>query len=164
MSTGRYINFRIGGGGHGAEVKLFMDGSKYREFACRSCDEEMWFRYYTLWDEVAGRRAHLLLQDHVSERIKGPGHLNFDTFNGDIVKCGGMFFVSKQSTKSIDSTGIVQFYNKTVLIDFNRRWRWRGPALISTIESFLDIYGKATKCSGFSPNLLENKVMEKNFC
>ena len=35
------------------------------------------------------------------------------------------------------------------------------PALISTIESFPDIHGKATKSGDFSSNLLENTVMEK---
>ena len=35
------------------------------------------------------------------------------------------------------------------------------PALISTIENFLDIHAKATKPDNFSPNVLENKVIEK---
>ena len=34
-------------------------------------------------------------------------------------------------------------------------------ALISSIESFLDIHGIATKSVDFSPNLLENKILEK---
>ena len=37
------------------------------------------------------------------------------------------------------------------------------PALISTIENFLDIHGKATKSDDFSSNVLEKKVMEKLF-
>ena len=35
------------------------------------------------------------------------------------------------------------------------------PMQISTIENFLDIYGTATRFGGFSPNLLENKILEK---
>ena len=35
------------------------------------------------------------------------------------------------------------------------------PALISTIENFLDIHGIATKSGNVSPNLLENKIPKK---
>ena len=35
------------------------------------------------------------------------------------------------------------------------------PALISTIENFLDIHAKAAKSGNLFPNVLENKVIEK---
>ena len=41
---------------------------------------------------------------------------------------------------------------------------WPGdrkvPALISTIENFLDIHGKATKSGDFSPNSSKKKIVE----
>ena len=36
-------------------------------------------------------------------------------------------------------------------------------AVISTIENFLGIHGIATKSGEFYPNLLENKILGKNF-
>ena len=36
-----------------------------------------------------------------------------------------------------------------------------GWGMISTIENFLDVHGVATKSSDFSPNLLENWILEK---
>ena len=35
------------------------------------------------------------------------------------------------------------------------------PALISTIENFLDIHGTANRSGDFTPNLLESKILEK---
>ena len=44
---------------------------------------------------------------------------------------------------------------------FNPIWpREGGGGLTSIIENFLDIHRKATKSGDFSPNLLENKVVE----
>ena len=39
--------------------------------------------------------------------------------------------------------------------------RGGATALISTIENSLDIQGKTAKSAGFSPNVLENKILEK---